>query len=48
MFRFDAKTGFYFYPEAGDSEGQKLRINQGSTYEKNVTTGMIYLLASSA
>nr|DAX96448.1 MAG TPA: McrBC 5-methylcytosine restriction system component [Caudoviricetes sp.] len=36
MFRLDAKTGYYLYPEAGDSEDQKLRMNRGSTYEANV------------
>lgn len=36
MFRFDAKTGFYLYPEAGDSDDLKLRMNRGSTYEANV------------
>ena len=37
MFRFDAKTGYYLYPEAGDSEDKKLRMNRGSTYEANVS-----------
>ena len=37
MFRFNAKTGYYLYPEAGDSENLKLRMNCGSTYEENVT-----------
>lgn len=36
MFRFDAKSGYYFYPEAEGSEGIKLWMNQGSTYEANV------------
>ena len=36
MFRFDAKAGYYLYPEAGDSEDLKLRMNRGSTYEANV------------
>ena len=36
MFRFDAKKGYYFYPEAGDSADLLLRLNQGTTYEKNV------------
>lgn len=36
MFRFDAKTGFYLYPEAGGADDLKLRMNQGSTYESNV------------
>ena len=37
MFRFDAKTGFYLYPEAGTSDDLKLRMNRGSTYESNVS-----------
>ena len=37
MFRFDAKTGYYLYPEAGASDDLKLRMNRGSTYEANVT-----------
>lgn len=36
MFRFHAKKGYYFYPEAGDSADLLLRLNQGTTYEKNV------------
>ena len=36
MFRFDAKTGYYLYPEAEGSDDLKLRMNCGSTYEKNV------------
>lgn len=36
MFRFDAKEGFYFYPEAEHSDDQKLWMNKGSTYEKDV------------
>lgn len=36
MFRFDAKSGFYFYPEAADGQERLLRMNQGSTYEGNV------------
>lgn len=36
MFRFDAKQGFYFYPEIGETENLGLRLNSGSTYEKNV------------
>lgn len=36
MFRFDAKKGYYLYPEAGDSVDLLLRLNQGTTYEKNV------------
>jgi len=37
MFRFDAKNGYYLYPEAGVSTDLKLRLNQGSTYEANVS-----------
>ena len=36
MFRFDAKEGFYLYPEANDSDDLMLQMNRGSTYEKNV------------
>ena len=36
MFRFDAKTGYYLYPEAQHSNDLKLRMNRGSTYESNV------------
>ena len=37
MFRFDSKTGYYLYPEAGGSDDLKLRMNRGSTYEANVS-----------
>ncbi len=36
MFRFDAKAGYYLYPEAGGADDLKLRLNRGSSYEKNV------------
>lgn len=36
MFRFDAKAGYYLYPESAGSEDLRLCLNQGSTYEKNV------------
>lgn len=36
MFRFDAKTGYYFYPEAEGTNDMKLWLNRGSTYESNV------------
>lgn len=36
MFRFDAKKGYYFYPESGEKDDLVLWLNQGSTYEKNV------------
>ena len=37
MFRFDARTGFYLYPEAGSSDDLILRMNRGTTYEVNVS-----------
>ena len=37
MFRFDAKTGYYLYPETEGTECQQLWMNRGSTYENNVT-----------
>ena len=36
MFRFDAKAGFYLYPEAERAEDLKLWMNRGSTFEENV------------
>lgn len=36
MFRFDAKIGYYLYPEAENADDLILRMNRGSTYEKNV------------
>lgn len=36
MFRFDAKVGYYLYPEANGEDDIKLRMNSGSTYEENV------------
>lgn len=36
MFRFDAKEGYYLYPEVDGADDQKLRMNSGSTYEGNV------------
>lgn len=36
MFRFDARTGFYLYPEAEGADDLKLWMNRGSTYEENV------------
>ncbi len=36
MFRFDAKAGYYLYPESEGADDLKLRLNCGSTYEKNV------------
>ena len=36
MFRFDAKKGYYLYPEAEGTEDLQLWMNKGSTYEENV------------
>lgn len=36
MFRFDAKLGYYLYPEAQGFNDLKLWMNCGSTYETNV------------
>lgn len=36
MFRFDAKRGYYLYPESDSSDDLFLPLNQGTTYEKNV------------
>ena len=36
MFRFDAKKGYYLYPETGLSDDVSLALNRGMTYENNV------------
>ena len=36
MFRFDAKRGYYLYPEAKGNDDLQLWLNSGSTYERNV------------
>lgn len=36
MFRFDAKKGFYLYPEADEGDSLLPRMNMGSTYEGDV------------
>ncbi|HEY0221442.1 MAG TPA: hypothetical protein VGC17_01325 [Lactovum miscens] len=36
MFRFDAKKGYYLYPEQGEIDKLTLMMNSGSTYEGNV------------
>lgn len=36
MFRFDAKKGVFLYPESEDSPDLRLRLNQGTTYERDV------------
>lgn len=37
MFRFDAKTGYYLYPESKERNNEKLKLNQGTKYESNVS-----------
>lgn len=37
LFRFEAKVGFYLYPEATGGKNLLLKMNQGSTYEGNVS-----------
>lgn len=37
MFRFDAKAGYYLYPEAEGADDLRLLLNAGSTYEGPVT-----------
>ena len=36
MFRFDAKAGYYLYPDAVGIDDSPLWMNKGSTYEANV------------
>jgi len=36
MFRFDAKEGYYLYPETDNINDLILRLNSGSTFENNV------------
>lgn len=36
MFRYDAKIGYYLYPETNDNEDTILWMNKGITYERNV------------
>lgn len=36
MFRFDAKSGYYLYPEAEGANDLRLWMNRGSTYESDV------------
>ena len=38
MFRFDAKIGYYLYPEAAGTHDLLLWMNKGTTYEANVET----------
>lgn len=37
MFRFEAKTGYYIYPEAEGYDASSMKLNRGLTYEDNVT-----------
>ena len=37
MFRFDSKRGYYLYPDSTESGSKCLMMNEGSTYEGNVT-----------
>lgn len=37
MFRFEAKKGYYLYPDSTKTKTQPLHLNRGSTYENNVT-----------
>ena len=37
MFRFDAKKGYYLYPDDKESGDLHLKMNAGSSYEKNVS-----------
>lgn len=37
MFRFDAKEGFYLYPEVENTDDLRLCMNKGSSYENNVS-----------
>ncbi len=36
MFRFDAKIGYYFYPDNKINDKEEFRMNNGSKYENNV------------
>lgn len=36
MFRFDAKRGYYLYPEINGGDGIELFLNSGVSFEKNV------------
>ncbi|HCT8102886.1 hypothetical protein DKB98_11480 [Enterococcus faecalis] len=36
MFRFEARKGFYLYPDESKENNVQLKMNQGITYEKNV------------
>lgn len=38
MFRFDAKKGFFLFPESSKGNNIELKMNSGSKYEDNVST----------
>ena len=46
MFRFDAMTGYYLYPEANNISElkRKLKLNRGSTYEKVSPREDVYVI----
>lgn len=35
MYRFDARLGYFLYPEGGETRAHKLWLNKGSIYENN-------------
>lgn len=37
MFRFDAKKGYYLYPDKSENDDLRMKMNQGTTYQNNVT-----------
>ena len=37
MFRFDAKKGYYIYPETKDQEERTLFLNRGTSFQKDVS-----------
>ncbi len=44
MLRFDAKKGYYLYPEAEGADDLQLWLNKGSTYEAMLCREMIFAL----
>jgi 5-methylcytosine-specific restriction endonuclease McrBC regulatory subunit McrC len=43
MYRFDAKTGFFIYPESENQDEQKLYLNQGTTYDNVIKREDIFV-----
>lgn len=37
MFRFDSKKGYYIYPESSYKDNLKYHLNQGTSYDNNIT-----------